>query len=78
MSAPRLSTAASPLHAAGMRLSGMKLNGTPEQIAEAERDLAVAYLERDIARANAVGVDRLTRARLAKNLIAGSPQEVTQ
>lgn len=71
---PRLSKAASPLHAAGMRLSGMKLSGTPEQIAEAERDLAVLYLERDIERANAVGVDRLTRQCLAKTLIAGGPQ----
>jgi hypothetical protein len=67
-------SATSPVHAAGMRLSGMKQYGTPEQIAQAERDLAVAYLERDIERANAVGVDRLTRQRLAKTLIAGGPQ----
>lgn len=59
------------LAAAGMRLSGLKQFGTPEQIAEAERELATAYLERDIERANAVGVDRLTRQRLAKVLIAG-------
>jgi hypothetical protein len=66
--------AASAVHAAGMRLSGMKQFGTPEQVRQAERDLATAYLERDIERANAVGVDRPTRQRLAKDLIAGSPQ----
>jgi hypothetical protein len=66
--------ATSAVHAAGMRLSGMKQFGTPEQIAQAERDLATAYLERDIERANAVGVDRPTRQRLAKALIAGAFQ----
>lgn len=71
---PRLSRSTSAVHAAGMRLSGMKQFGTAEQIAEAERDLAVAYLERDIERANAAGVDRLTRQRLAKTLIAGGAQ----
>jgi hypothetical protein len=66
---------ASTVHAAGMRLSGAMRMGTPEQVAQAKRDLAVAYLERDIARANAVGVDRPTRHRLAKTLIAGAPQD---
>lgn len=62
------------MHAAGMRLSGMKQFGTPEQVQQAERDLATAYLERDIERANAVGVDRPTRQRLAKALLAGGFQ----
>ena len=69
------SRAKSPLHAAGMHLSGVKRFGTAEQIAQAERDLAAAYLERYIERAIAVGVDRLTRQRLAKTLIAGGPQQ---
>lgn len=68
-------SARSAVHAAGMHLSGVKRFGTPEAIQQAERDLAVAYLDRDIERANAVGVDRPTRQRLAKALIAGGPQQ---
>lgn len=60
-----------------MHLSGVKLTGDPEKIAEAERRLAVAYLERDIERAVAADVDATERRRLAKWLVAGAPQEVS-
>lgn len=63
---------------AGMRLSGMQRLGSPEDIAQAEADLAAAYLERYIARAIAKGVDPATRQRLAKHLVAGAPQDTTQ
>ena len=56
---------------AGMRLSGMQRLGTPEQIAQAEADLASAYLERYIHNAIDKDVDAPTRRRLAKMLIAG-------
>ncbi len=59
---------------AGMRLSGMQRLGRPEQIAQAERDLAAAYLERYIENAIAKGVDAPTRRRLAKTLIAGGAE----
>ncbi len=74
MIAPRLSTAKSPIHAAGMHLSGMKRFGTPEQVAQAEQAVAVLWLELYIERAIAKGVDRPTRQRLAKMLIGGGPQ----
>ncbi len=67
-------TAASPLHAAGMRLTGLKRFGTPEQIAQAEADLAALWLERYVDEAIAKGVDRPTRQRLAMTLVAGSVQ----
>ena len=56
---------------AGMRLSGMQRLGTPEQIAQAEADLAAAYLERYIDNAIDKEVDEPTRRRLAKMLVAG-------
>ena len=56
---------------AGMRLSGMQRLGTPEQIAQAEADLAAAYLERYIDNAIDKEVDFPTRRRLAKMLVAG-------
>lgn len=59
---------------AGMRLSGMQRLGTPEQIAQAEADLAAAYLERYIDNAIDKEVDALTRRRLAKMLTAGGAQ----
>lgn len=57
-----------------MRLSGMQRLGTPEQIAQAERDLAVAYLERYVENAIAKGVDGAARRQIAKTLIAGGAQ----
>jgi hypothetical protein len=72
--APRLTRAKTPLHEAGMRLSGAKRFGTPEQVAEAEREVAALWLERYVQEAIAKGVDRATRHRLAKWLIAGSVQ----
>lgn len=72
-----MSATKTALERAGQHLSGVKLTGDPQKIAEAERGLAVAYLERDIERALAVDVDAATRRRLAKFLIAGAPQEVS-
>ena len=65
---------ASPLHAAGMRLSGLKRFGTPEQIAQAEADVAALRLERYIDEALAKGVDRPTRQRLAMALVTGGAE----
>jgi hypothetical protein len=59
---------------AGMQLSGMQRLGTPEQLAQAEANLAEAYLERYIDRAIHDGVDAATRRKLAKKLIAGATQ----
>lgn len=67
-----MSKSKSPVHAAGMHLAGVRRMGTPEQIAQAEADLATAYLERYIDRAIADGVDPATRRRLARRLTAGS------
>ena len=57
-----------------MHLSGVKLNGTAEQVAQAEADLATAYLERYVDNAIDKNVDAATRRRLAKKLIAGVAQ----
>lgn len=65
---------AKTLHAAGMHLAGVKRFGTPEQIAQAERDLATVYLERYVENAIAKGVDGATRRQIAKTLIAGGAQ----
>lgn len=59
---------------AAQRMTGLKRLGTPEDVAQAEADLAEAYLERYVERAIADGVDNPTRRRLAKKLIAGSEQ----
>ena len=67
-------SAASPLHKAGMRLTGLKRFGTPEQIAQAEADLAALWLERYIDEAIAKGVDRPTRQRLAMALVTGGAE----
>jgi hypothetical protein len=56
---------------AGQTLSGMMRMGTAEQIAQAEADLATAYLERYVDNAIDKNVDAATRRRLAKKLIAG-------
>lgn len=63
-----------PVRTAGQRLSGYMRMGTPEQVRQAEVDLAAAYLDRYIDRAIADGVDTATRRRLAKKLIAGEAQ----
>ncbi len=57
-----------------MHLAGVKRMGTPEQIAKAEHAVAALWLKRHIEEAIAKGVDRPTRQRLAKMLIAGGPQ----
>lgn len=59
---------------AGQKLSGMMRLGTPEQVAQAEADLATAYLERYVENAIVKNVDVATRRRLAKKLIAGGEQ----
>lgn len=59
---------------AGMRLSGYQRLGTPEQVAEAEADLAAAYLERYIDNAIDKGVDSRTRRALARKLSGGGAQ----
>jgi hypothetical protein len=69
-----MSTAKSPLHAAGMHLAGVKRMGTAEQIARAEHTVAALWLERHIEEGIAKGLDRPTRQRLAKMLIAGGAQ----
>ncbi len=57
-----------------MHLSGVKRFGTPQQVADAERELAALWLEKYVHEAIAKGVDRPTRHRLAKTLIAGAVQ----
>jgi hypothetical protein len=64
-----MTTATSPLRAAGMRLGGLKRTGTPEQIREAEHVVATLWLERYIDEAIAAEVDAATRKKLAKKLI---------
>ncbi len=66
--------AKSPLHAAGMHLAGVRRMGTPEQIKNAEHALAALWLEKKIDEAIAVDLDAATRRRLAKHLVAGTPQ----
>ncbi len=58
-----------------MRLSGLKQFGTPEQVAQAEAELAALWLDRYIDRALAAGVDRATRQRLAMKLVTGGGVE---
>jgi hypothetical protein len=60
---------------AAQRMTGLKRLGTPEDVAQAEADLAEAYLERYVERAIADGVDTRTRRRLAQMLIAGEAQQ---
>ena len=74
MKAHPLSKAKTPLHAAGMRLAGVKRFGTPQQIKYAEHAVAALWLERHIEQAIAKGVDVSARRRLAKMLIAGGAQ----
>lgn len=69
-----MSKAKSSLHAAGMRLGGLKRTGTPEQIAEAEHAVAALWLERHIDEAIAKGLDTPIRRELAQRLIAGGVQ----
>lgn len=69
-----MSKTISPLHAACLRLGGLKRTGTPEQVREAEQVVATLRLERYIDEAIAADVDAGTRRRLAEMLIAGGAQ----
>lgn len=66
-----MSKTITPLHAACLRLGGLKRTGTAEQVAEAERVVAALRLEKYIDEALDADVDFHTRRRLARKLSGG-------
>lgn len=64
-----MSKTITPLHAACLRLGGLKRTGTPQQVAEAERVVATLRLERYIEEALDADVDFRTRRALARKLL---------